>query len=440
MKHATCTGCTLVSTGGGPLNHAAQRVGTVVCHGKAPCPLPSTSHSSSLPGYLTRGAAIGAAVGYIAVCSSHRRNQVSSFRGTLRQRATAVQVADTDLSSSVPEDKLAYTKQLFEDVLEVRVPKKLETCLAVFQGSGYTLLGKDEWKLIGGELHPFLLPLGTQDTPDGNIDVVGLLVRSPNGSRLNPDEFPVVSQKPRTNNQVKLIATDIDKYIMKRAEEAHFRKEKKDQPVIEATKEMYNVRFSGNDQTALDWLLLEVGSFPDVYKHLAQEHIEGGDAKTGLVIADTMRDQFGSSWGFPHSYVCRVLRDHFNGKADVEDRNLEADHSAVRCFTSGYPLWTLEEEGDTLEDLLLEAKMPKLGSLDSLRVFYLNRAVDDQRAAVRTGSISLGCATMAKAQALMDAVCCGHKNYSRIREELRDMYDEVPGCESLVNLIEYFAE
>jgi len=49
--------------------------------------------------------------------------------------------------------------------------------------------------------------------------------------------------------------------------------------------------------------------------------------------------------------------------------------------------------------------MPKLGSVDDLRVFYLRRATDDQRAAVRTGSLSLGCATLAKAQALMDAVC-----------------------------------
>jgi len=350
--------------------------------------------------------------------------------------ATAPLVAEA--SEAVPAEKVAFAKSLFNDVLEVRVPRKLDVFLAVLQGSGYTVLGKDEWKQIGGDLHPFLLPLAIKGEGE-DVEVAGLLIRQPNGSSLMPDLYMVVTQRPWTSKTVSLLAVDMDKYIMKRAEEAHFFKAKKDLEVIEATKDVYAVRFGGGDRTALDkWLLLEVGAFPDVYKHLALEHLEGADPKTGLVIADTMRESFGNSWGFPHEFVCHVLREHFSGKGAVEDREMEADHSAMRCFTSGYPLWTLEAEGASLQDLLMEAKMPKLGDMSSLRVFYLKRATDDQRAAVRTGSISLGCAAMAKGQALMDAVCCGHKSFAGIREELRNLYDEVPGCEPLVNMIDHF--
>jgi len=176
------------------------------------------------------------------------------------------------------------------------------------------------------------------------------------------------------------------------------------------------------------------------------EHIESGDAKTGLVIADTMRDAFGSAWGFPHAFVTKVMRENMDSftmqdaKKNVQTRDMEADHSAVRCFTCGYPLWTLDETDYSLNELLLEAKMEKLGSVEALRIFYLRRVTDDQRAAVRTGSISLGCAAMARAQALMDATCCGHKSYALIREELRDIYEEVPGAEPLVDMIDYFSQ
>jgi len=334
--------------------------------------------------------------------------------------------------------KIAYIKGVFSDVLGVRKPDKLDVFLAVAQGSGYDILGEDGWRGVGGDLHPYILPLGAKGEGE-DVEVIGLIVRAPNGSFLSPNQYQVVTQKPWRSWRVNLCALDMEKYIMKRAEEANFSNSVQDQLVIESSKDLYKVRFDGASRTALDkWLLLEVGAFPEVYKNLAMEHIEGGDPKTGLIIADTMRDAFGTTWGFPHAFVCRVLRQHFNGDGGSEDRNIEADHSAVRCFQSGYPLWTLEDDNDSLENLICEAKMPRLGSLDALRVFYIRRSTDDQRPAVRTGNISLGCAAVSKAQALMDAVCCGHKSFNTIREELRDTYDEVPGCEPLVALLEYF--
>mmetsp|Transcript_76341 Transcript_76341/g.137745 ORF Transcript_76341/g.137745 Transcript_76341/m.137745 type:complete len:267 (-) Transcript_76341:60-860(-) len=264
------------------------------------------------------------------------------------------------------------------------------------------------------------------------------MIREPNGATLRPDAYQVVSQRPRKSKYVEFISKDVDKYIMRRAEEATFRKEKEDLPIVEATSDVYDVRFTGKDRTALDkWLLLEVGPFPDVYKNLAVEHINKGDPKSGLVVADTMRETFGTSWAFPHAFVSWVMKNHF-GKNELEDREVEAGHCAMMCFTSGYPLWTLEDSSNTLFDLLCDAKMPKLGSVDMLRVFYLKRSTDDQRAAVRTGNISLGCAALAKGQALMDAVCCGHASYNEIRGELALLYDEVPGCEALVDMINYF--
>lgn len=343
----------------------------------------------------------------------------------------------------VSEEKMAYVNEMFKKVLEVRkAPSKLEVFLTVVQNSGYSILGRDEWKLIGGEMHPFFMPLAVKGDYDENLEVLGFLVRQPNGAPLEPEMYQVVSQKPRRSNVVHLVATDCEKYIMKRAEEATFENDKKDLPIIEATKDVYEVRFKGTDRNALDrWLLLNVGAFPDVYENLIEEHIQDGDAKTGLVIADTMRDTFGSAWAFPHAICCRILRKHFPFcKAELENRDIEADHCAVRCFTTGLPLWTLEQDGDTLYDLLCEAKMANLGSVDSLRVFYLKRVTDEQRAAVRTGSISTGQATMAKAQALMDAVCCGHKTYTAIRPELRDLYEEVPGLDPLVNMISYYEQ
>jgi len=361
-----------------------------------------------------------------------------SMRGRGRIAAAAAGFAVTE--ATVDAAKENYIKDLFSDVLGVRKPPKLELFLSVAQGSGWTILAKDEWRKIGGDLHAYLLPLAIKgDYDDENIQVLGLIIRSPNGSSLQPHEYQVVTQRPKKSWKLNLVAMDMEKYVMKRAEEANFRNGKEDQPIVEATKGAYQVRFAGKDRTALDkWLLLEVGAFPDVYKNLAMEHIEGDDPKTGLIIADTMRDAFGTTWGFPHAFVTQILREHFDGRGGSEDRAVEADHSAQRCFTSGYPLWTLEDDDTLLKDLLLEAKMPRLSSVDDLRVFYIKRSTDDQRAAVRTGNISLGCAAVSRAQALMDAVCCGHKSFDRIREELRDIYDEVPGFEPLVEMMEYF--
>lgn len=284
--------------------------------------------------------------------------------------------------------------------------------------------------------------MATKGTFDDDLEVLALLIRAPNGKQLRPDEWQVVTQQPRKTKVVKLMADDISRYIVKRAEEATFRKEKQDMPIIEATKDLYEVRFQGQDQTALDkWLLLEVGAFPDVYKNLAMEHITSGDAMTGLVIADTMRETFGYTWAFPHAYVSTLLNTYFDGKKEMEDRHIEGNHCAQQCFTAGYPLWTLEDDTDeTLNKLLGYAQMPQLGSISALRVFYLKRSTDDQRRAVRTGSISEGCVAMAKGQALMDAVVCGHKSYNGIRDELYDIYEEVPGCDPLCNLIEYFKQ
>ncbi|CAE8641044.1 unnamed protein product, partial [Polarella glacialis] len=224
----------------------------------------------------------------------------------------------------------------------VKVPKKLEVFLSVLQASDFSILGRDEWKTIGGDLHPFIIPVATIGALDDDLQVVGLMIREPNGATLRPDAYQVVSQRPRKSKYVEFISKDVDKYIMRRAEEATFRKEKEDLPIVEATSDVYDVRFTGKDRTALDkWLLLEVGPFPDVYKNLAVEHINKGDPKSGLVVADTMRETFGTSWAFPHAFVSWVMKNHF-GKNELEDREVEAGHCAMMCFTSGYPLWTLE--------------------------------------------------------------------------------------------------
>jgi len=387
-----------------------------------------------------------ASVGIVVAAACYSRSRAAR-RGALNSRSVAVEARAAALVQEVSPDtehvsaeKVDFVKGLFKNVLDVRPPTKLEVFLEVIQGSGYDVLGKDEWRSIGGDLHPLFLPLAKRGSSD-ETEVMGMLVRKPAGAALRPDEYLVVSQRPRQSRNIILIAMNIDNYIAKRAEEANFRKGFQDLPVIEATKDVYDVRFGGGDRTALDkWLLLEVGAFPSVYKNLAVEQLDGPDKMSGLVIAETMRDTFGTSWGFPHAFLCRTLRDHFNGKGFFEKRELEADHCAQRCFTTGYPLWTLEDDGDTLESLLLEAKMPKLGDMDSLRVFFLKRSTDDQRVALRTKQISLGCIAMAKSQALMDAVCCGHKSYNGIRQEVRDLYDEVPGREGLVDMIDYFKQ
>merc|ERR1711920_436088 len=104
------------------------------------------------------------------------------------------------------------------------------------------------------------------------------------------------------------------------------------------------------------------------------EKIENDEVKTGLVIADTMRDTFGSSWGFPHAFLTKVMLENsqaleFKDGDMTKKRDLEAHHSAVRCFTAAYPLWTLDEVDYSLQDLLLAAQMEKLGDLNALRVF-----------------------------------------------------------------------
>eukprot|EP00929_Paragymnodinium_shiwhaense_P000387 TRINITY_DN100637_c0_g1_i1.p1 TRINITY_DN100637_c0_g1~~TRINITY_DN100637_c0_g1_i1.p1 ORF type:complete len:462 (+),score=113.23 TRINITY_DN100637_c0_g1_i1:77-1462(+) len=408
------------------------------------------SSPSACWGQRTAGVVVATTALYAALGLRKRQRTSQRSAAAVVCRAVAEAVATEappadDFSNAVDAKKMEFAKFLFSDVLCTFVPEKFDVFMTVVQGSGWNILAKDEWKKITGDMHPFIMPLAVRGEFDGDdeLEVLGLLVRSPNGAPLGTQDFHVVSQKPRKTKMVHLVAFDIQKYIMKRAEEATFRKEKLDLPIIEATKDVYDVRFKGTDKNALDrWLLLNVGAFPDVYYNLTDEHVRKGETQTGLVIADTMRDAFGQAWGFPHAYCCKILRDNFDGKGEVENRDVEADHCAQRCFTSGYPLWTLDAKDETdmemLNTLLLEAKMPKLGDMNSLRIWYLKRVTDDQRAAVRTGSISHGCATLAKAQALMDAVCCSHKSYKGIREEMRDLYEEVPGCEALMDMIDYF--
>ncbi|CAE7039904.1 unnamed protein product [Symbiodinium natans] len=219
--------------------------------------------------------------------------------------------------------KVDALKSLLKDVLEVKPPRQLDTFLQVLQASGYTIL--EDWREIGGDLHPFLLPVATRGEFDDDLEVCGLLIRTPNGKQLRPDEWQVVTQQPRKTKVVKLVALDISRYIVKQAEEATFRNKKQDLPIIEITKDVYDVRFKGEDRNALDkWLLLEVGAFPDVYKNLAMEHISNGDPMTGLVIADTMRETFGYDWAFPHAFVSSLLNSYFNGKKEMENRTIEA--------------------------------------------------------------------------------------------------------------------
>eukprot|EP00931_Biecheleriopsis_adriatica_P001530 TRINITY_DN10190_c0_g2_i1.p1 TRINITY_DN10190_c0_g2~~TRINITY_DN10190_c0_g2_i1.p1 ORF type:complete len:429 (+),score=88.62 TRINITY_DN10190_c0_g2_i1:89-1375(+) len=401
-----------------------------------------STHIRSVPGHVESSQKMhfsspaALLLGCALFVRSFRSRQSRGSRLGKCRRAMALE------SVVVSEDKVKTVKSIFDEVLDMRPPAKLDTFLAVLQGSGFDISGEGEWKKIGGDLHPFVFPLATRGAwDDDNLEVVGFLVRQPHGGKLTPDKFQIVTQKPRISKFVHLLAVDMESYIAKRAEEATFRKEKQDKSVIEATKDVYEVKFSGKDQTALDkWLLLEVGPFPDVYKHLAEEHIQAGDPKSGLVIADTMRESSFSAWAFPHSYVSQLLSKYFDGNTSgLEDRSFEAMVTAQQCFKAAYPLWTLQKKED-LDTLMVTAELPRVSSIDDLRVFYLKRSVNDQRAAVRTGEISAGQAAMARAQGLMDAVVCGHKTYNRIRQELSDTYDEVPGCESLVDMIYYFKQ
>lgn len=402
--------------------------------------LPATAAAAASPTALALGLALVAR-------AWNRRRGSTLLRGELQQKQRRLalgrlQRQASTLEVTAPPVEAAYQRSLFSDVLEVKVPKQLDTFLNLLKAGDYTLLGKEDWKAIVAsgdvDLHPFILPLGTRGEGD-DLEVCGLMIRAPRGAYLAPDKYQVVSQKPRVSKNIQLIALDVDQYIKKLAEEATFRQEKQDLPIIEVVKDVYDVQFKGDSKTALDkWLLLEVGAFPEIYMNLAREHLENGDPRSALCCADTMREKFGD-WAFCHAFVSAMLRDNY-GKEGFEDRGVEAQQTAQMCLTSGYPLYTLEDGGDSLSELLAFAEVPKLPDIDSLRVFYLKRVVDDQRSAVRTGNISLGCAALGKAQALLDAVSCGHKSFNGVREEIAELYEEVPNCEPLVEMIYHFKQ
>lgn len=377
-------------------------------------------------------------------------NRFASQRGgracRLAKGFAEAPVKEKAVSTSVSREKVDHVKAMLKDVLEVDVPTILDVFLGVAQFSGFNILGPGEWKKIGGDLLPLVLPIATRGNFDDDLEVLGFLIRTPNGAKLDPEDYQVVVQRPRKSKFVDLVSLDMNRYIKKRAEEAFFRKSKQDEPIIELTKTMYSVRFSGKDRTALDkWLLAEIGAFPDVYKNLALEHITVfNDPKTGLIIADTMRDKFGASWAFAHVFLGNVLKEYFgnvewtNKEGEKKTRLQEAVHSFRCAFQGGFPLWSMDVGTPDLAQLLYEAQLPTIGSLESLRVFFMKRSADDQRSAVRTGTISLGCAAVAKAQALMDAAVCTGGTYRGVRKQMRDFYEEVPGCEPLVNMIDYF--
>eukprot|EP00913_Durusdinium_trenchii_P011784 g11068.t3 len=171
----------------------------------------------------------------------------SLWRFRPQRRAVALNASVLVLHLA-PDLQVEALKKLIKNALEVRKqPQQLETFLRVVQASGYNLLDldKDDWREIGGDLHPFLLPLATKGSFDDDLEVLGLLVRAPNGKELSPDEWQVVRQKPRKSKVVELLADDVGRYIVKRAEEANFQKKKQDLQIIEATKDVYDVRFKG---------------------------------------------------------------------------------------------------------------------------------------------------------------------------------------------------
>jgi len=371
---------------------------------------------------------------------------LASGQSRRRARINVVRqvAAVADGSTKVAQSTVDAVRSIFSDVLDAKAPHQLDVFLSVLESSGWDILGKDEWKTLDGDLHPFILPLGKRGAGE-DLEVVGLLVREPNGKKFRQTgEMMVVSQQLVKGPYVKLLAMEINKYIAKQAEEAVFNNEKKDLGIIEAAKDVYDISFKGADRRALEkWLLLEVGPFPDVHQSLLEFQLEQDDEKSALIVADTMRSVYGDAWCFPHQTVSHQLRTHFNGQNGTEDRTKEAERCAQQCFTSGYPLWTLSADllaKEPLKDLLVAASMPKVPDMDTLRVFYLKRVTDDQRKAVRTGNISLGIAALARAQALMDGVVCGHKTFNTVRDELSDIYEEVPGYEDLVDFILYFKQ
>ncbi|CAJ1423138.1 unnamed protein product [Effrenium voratum] len=107
------------------------------------------------------------------------------------QRQTRQAASVTEAATEVAPAKVKALKSLISDVLEARAPQQLETFLQVLQASGYTVLGKDDWNEIGGDLHPFLLPVATKGDFDDDLDVTALLIRSPTGQQLRPDEWQV---------------------------------------------------------------------------------------------------------------------------------------------------------------------------------------------------------------------------------------------------------
>mmetsp|Transcript_89819 Transcript_89819/g.159759 ORF Transcript_89819/g.159759 Transcript_89819/m.159759 type:complete len:432 (+) Transcript_89819:60-1355(+) len=372
---------------------------------------------------------------------------ISGTRSRRRRGKTSVNQAQAQVEVEAPkvaQSKVDAVKSIISNVLDAKVPEKIEVFLNVLEGSGWEVLDKDGWKTLEGDMHPFILPLARRGDGE-DLEVVGLLMREPNGKKFaRPRDMMVASQKLVKGPFVELVAMDMEKYIERRAEEAFFEKEKKDLPVIEATKDVYDIQFKGTDRAALDkWLLIEVGAFPDVHRSLLDSKLAENDPTTALIIADTMREKYGTSWCFPHQAVSWTLRTFFNGENGTADRILEGRTTAQQCFTSGYPIWTLSPDflaKEPLLEFLQSANVPKLPDLDTLRVFYLKRVTDDQRTAVRTGSISLGMAVLAKAQGLMDSVVVGHKSFNTIRDELAELYEEVPGCEDLCDAMRYFKQ
>lgn len=302
-----------------------------------------------------------------------------------------------------------------QDVAKMHPPSYLDGLLFVLnQNSNTTLIPPSKRT----NLHPFLIPLcynSESQTTTG-------LLRWP----TPPDgmEAPVVQS--RTGDlSVTMLSPSVKQHVTRTLATADFSGNSSLCAAIRKGSSLALAYQNGDtDKSGLGlerFLVLQVGTFPDLYEGLATFHRAKGDLKSALVTCERAATVH-PGWARAHVFHTRML-------ADL-GRESEARDAARFCLQM--PLWTIGSAADVKE----MARMAGYVEADSLGRIYRRLFEDKREKEIEEGKAPQQVALDRAAYLLDLCVAEEWNDWEKSKEELATLYDEA-GLEEMATFIRY---
>ncbi|GJQ11764.1 hypothetical protein GpartN1_g3555.t1 [Galdieria partita] len=250
-------------------------------------------------------------------------------------------------------------------------------------------------------LHPFLIPLAIDEDTDR---IVGFL-RWPTPPSDMP--LPIVEAQLSTKTLV-LLSNSAKAYIQRYLTTLEAEEGLPSLHNMQYMEHLYTPgSFSKSGLSLQQFLIRDIGPFPDVYEQLTHQHLEKGRTQSALITCEKAAVSF-PGWGRSRYFHSRVLR-KLNRMQEARD----AARAALQL-----PLWTLNDDpfqvGFVAGFQSPETSFPQI---------YRKLANDKRQKDIENGKPKEQVA-LDRAAFLLDVTFLENNSYQDIKELLAQLYEE----------------